>query len=130
MAVIGISGKQFTFSAGATPTDHSARVTSGGITKSSSSTTVQTLGGSITQTEGVECSVSCDFLFDEESGFYDALETAIESGDDIQVTITGGGAEWTGSLKVTDLSTSFDAGSLATCSASFAGAMTFGAATP
>jgi hypothetical protein len=125
-----ISGKQFTF----TYATHSgtAQTTSSSISQAADSETLQTWGGSVVISKGVESTVSCDFLYDgEQSGsFYQALSEALAAGTPGEVVIWGGkgaGEKWTGSAVVTSLGVELPADGQVTCSAEFAiaGALTF-----
>lgn len=119
MATTALTGKSFTFSYGSV--SGTAQITTGTIEESATSTTIQTLGGSVAVSEGVESTLSADFLFDgpEASSFYAALKAAINAGTAGAVAIKGGASEWTGQAIVTDLSTEFPADGASTCSASF-----------
>lgn len=126
MAVL--TGKQFTVKSGTT--DYSAVVTTGSTTASASSETIQTLAGSEVISQGVEDTTSCEFLYDEASGFYKLLWDAIHAGTTVAVEIVGGTGKWTGTLLVTDLGNEFPADGAATCTAEFSGELTFAAVTP
>jgi predicted secreted protein len=127
MPTTAITGKQFTVTFNSVA--GTAQITSGTIEESASSTTIQTLGGSVAVSEGVESSVSCDFLYDgpESGSFYLALKTALNAGTAATITIIGGDSSWTGSAIVTSLSAEFPADGATTCSAelTISGALTF-----
>jgi hypothetical protein len=132
MAVLSLAGASFTVGVGpSTATDVTAQITDGTITADSTVERVRTLGPNIAFV-GTDLAHSADlnFLYDEESGFYSALDTATTTNDALTVTITGGGGEWTGTMYVSTLSVSFAADGLASCSASFTGELVFAAATP
>lgn len=133
MATTVITGKKFTVSLGTM--DGSAQVTTGTVDESSSSNTIQTLAGSATISQGVESTISADFLYDGDQtagGFYGVLKTALDSGAEVAVEITGGTdattpSTWTGNAVVTSLSAEFPADDAATCSAELtvSGALAF-----
>lgn len=130
MATTVLTGKKFTVTLGTM--DGSAQVTTGTVDESSSSNTIQTLAGSATISQGVESTISADFLYDGDQaagGFYGVLKTALDSGAEVAVDISGGdtGATWAGSAVVTSLSAEFPADDAATCSAELtvSGALTF-----
>lgn len=122
-----ITGKQFTITYDAV--SGTAQVTSGTVDESASSETIQTLGGSVAVSQGVESTVSADFLYDGSTaaGFYPALKAALDSGDAATVLISADGSSWTGSAIVTSLSAEFPADGASTCSAelTISGALTF-----
>jgi hypothetical protein len=112
-----ITGKQFTVEVDGT--SGTAQITSGTIDETASSETIQTLGGSAAVSQGVESTVSCDFLFDGEQaggGFYAVMKAALAAGVPVPVDISGGGASWAGDALVTSLSVEFPADGASTCS--------------
>lgn len=124
MAAIAITGKQFTVTVGTT--DYSAQITTGSINKSATSTTIQTLDDSVTISQGVETTASCDFLYDGAAGFYKAMWDAV-GGSAVAITIVGDDGEWSGNMVVTSLSDEFPADGASTCTAEFSGSLTFAA---
>jgi len=113
-----ITGKRFTVQVGAI--DGSAQITSGTVDEAASSETIQTLAGSAAVSQGIESTISAEFLFDGDQsggGFYAALRAALVSGNAAAVTIDGGGSEWDGMALVTSLSAEFPADGASTCSA-------------
>jgi hypothetical protein len=118
MPITSFAGSSFTVSVEATA--YTAQITRGGVSSTPNIVTTKTLGPNkaVTQTD-VEDTASFDFLYDADTGFYGALWTASRTGASLTVLITGGAAEWTGEMTVTDLSVEFTAEDAATCSASF-----------
>lgn len=113
-----LTGKRFTVQVGAI--DGSAQITTGTVDEAASSETIQTLAGSAAVSQGVESTISADFLFDGDQtggGFYAALRAALVAGTPAAVVIDGGGSEWEGSALVTSLSAEFPADGASTCSA-------------
>jgi hypothetical protein len=119
MSTTALTGKSFTFSYGGVT--GTAQITTGTVDESASSTTIQTLGGSVAVSEGVESTVSCDFLYDgpEAASFYAALKTALDAGTAGAIAIAGGVSKWDGQGIVTALSAEFPADGASTCSAEF-----------
>lgn len=121
MTTTALTGKSVTFEYGST--DGTAQVTSSTIDKQATSNTIQTLGGSVTVSQGQETTVSADFLFDGDQtggGFYAALDAAFSSGLAGMLTIDADGASWTGQAIVTGLSTDMPADDAVACSATLA----------
>jgi hypothetical protein len=115
-----ITGKKVTFEF--KTISGTAQVTTASIEESADSETIQTLGGSVSISNGVESSVSCDFLFDgnqANGGFYGALKSALVAEEEAAITIEADGANWTGQAIVTSLSAEFPADGASTCSAEF-----------
>lgn len=118
MPAVAITGKQVTFTFGAL--DGSAQVTTATVDESASSETIQTLAGSVAIAQGVEATISADFLYDGQAsgGFYAALKAALDSGSTGVLTINAGGtSEWSGDAIVTALSAEMPADGAVTCSA-------------
>jgi len=123
-----ITGKTCTFEyGGTTPVAGTAQITTATIDESASSETIQTLGGSVAVSQGIESTVSCDFLYDGDAGsttgFYAALKAALDGGTSGTLSISAGGgttpSEWSGDAIVTSLSTELPADGAVTCSAEF-----------
>jgi Phage tail tube protein len=132
-----VTGKRFTIVHGTK--DGSAQCTSASISQSASSETIQTLGGSVAISQGVETTISAEFLYDGDQaggGFYATMNSALASGTAATLTITGSGGTagetWSGQVIVTSLGVELPADGAVTCSAEFAisGALTFTASTP
>ena len=128
-----ITGKSCTFEYGGS-TSGTAQITTATIDESASSETIQTLGGSVAISQGIESTVSCDFLYDGDvsASFYANLKAAIDGGTTGTLTIEGGAGtvsapSWEGEALVTSLSTEMPADGAVTCSAEFAisGALPF-----
>ena len=127
MPVTAITGKSCTFEYGAT--SGTAQITTATVDESASSETIQTLGGSVVISQGIESTVSCDFLYDGSEGgsssFYAALKAALDASTVGVLTIVAGGAgatapQWSGEALVTSLSAEMPADGAVTCSAEFA----------
>ena len=116
-----LTGKKFTVALDGM--DGSAQVTTGTVDESSSSNTIQTLAGSATISQGVESTISAEFLYDGDQGgggFYGVLKTALDTAAEVTILIEGGTdstAQWSGVGVVTGLSAEFPADDAATCSA-------------
>jgi hypothetical protein len=114
-----ITGKQVTFEF--KTISGTAQVTTASIEESADSETIQTLGGSVAISKGVESTVSCDFLFDgnKAGSFYEALKAALKDGAPGAMTIDADGSSWAGQAIVTSLSAEAPADGVVTCSAEF-----------
>ena len=124
MAVTTITGASFTVKIGST--SYSSQVTDGTVVHTPTISRIKTLGDIAYPQTDNEWSASLNFLYDEETGLLGALNTAAAAGTGLSVEIVGGDAKWTGTMYVNgDLSTSYSADGVATCSASFVGSLTF-----
>jgi hypothetical protein len=133
MATTAITGKSCTFTYDTV--DGTAQITTATVDESASSETVQTLGGSVAISQGVESTISADFLYDGDQatgGFYAALKAALDDGlpGTLDITAGQGGTTdpgWSGEVIVTSLSAEMPADGAVTCSAEFtvSGALAF-----
>jgi hypothetical protein len=115
-----ITGKQCTFEYGTKAGE--AQITNSTIDQTAASETIQTLGGSVAVSQGIESEVGCEFLYDGDAvgGFYAALQAALDAGTAGTLTINAGGtSEWSGEALVTALGAELPADGAVTCSATF-----------
>lgn len=124
MAVVSVAGASFTVTIDATA--YSDQVTTGTVNLAATVTRTVTLGDvDLTQTDS-NGTVSLSFLYDDNSGMYNALETAYAGGTAAAVVVVGNTGTWTGSaMQIESLDMTVDAAAVATCSVSFTGAVTF-----
>lgn len=124
MAAVGIAGAQFTVEVGAVA--YSDQVTTGTITTTPTITRTKTLSGvNYTQTD-LMTAVSIEFLYDDNTGLYDALQTAIAAGSAVAIDIVGDTGAWAGAAMAIDgAEVKFDAAGIATASFTAQGDMTF-----
>ena len=124
MAVVSVAGAAFTVEVATVA--YSDQVTSGTVTTTPTIVRTPTLGDvSFVQTD-LNSTVSLDFLYDENSGLYDALQTAIAAGNDVALEVASATGVWTGAtMYVESCEMTVDAAGVATCSVSFTGAVTF-----
>ena len=124
MPVVSIAGSEFTVQVASTA--YTAQVTSGTITQTSTITRTRTLGGgnAFTQTDLISA-LSVTFLFDGDSGMYNALENAATAGTALAVTIDDGtNTTWAGAaMYVESVEVSYDATGVATATASLTGTL-------
>lgn len=123
MAVVSITGSQFTFKIGTT--DYTAQVTSGTITATPSIARTKTLSDTAFPLVDLVHEVQCDFLYDDEVGFQGQLNTAAVAGTGLTTEIVGGDGKWSGTLYCTGLETKVSAADVAMSSASFVGSLTY-----
>jgi len=124
MAVVSITGAEFTVTVGATA--YTDQVTSGTVTTTPTITRTKTLGGVAFNQTDLNSAVSLEFLYDDNTGLFDALQTSIAAGTSIAVSIVGDTGTWTGSaVWIDSCEASFEAAGVATCTVSFTGDLTF-----
>lgn len=124
MAVVSVAGAAFTVTLGLTA--YTDQVTAGTINTAPVITRTVTLGDVAFDQTDLNSTVSLDFLYDENSGMYDALQTAIAAGTALAVDISSATGTWTGAaMYVESCDLTVDAAGIATCSVGFTGSVTF-----
>ena len=124
MAVVSVAGAAFTVQVGAT--QYEDQITTGSITTTPTIVRTKTLGDVAFDQTDLNSSVSLDFLYDENTGLYDALQTAIAGATSVAVTIESAVGVWTGSAMYIDSAdVTFDAAGDATCTVSLQGTVSF-----
>lgn len=124
MPATSITGAQFTVEVGATP--YTDQVVSGTITTTPTITRTKTLGSVAFDQTDLNSTISIEFLYDDNTGLYDALQTSIAAGTSLAVEVVGAAGTWTGSAVWPEsLETSFEATGVATATVSFTGPVTF-----
>ena len=124
MAVVSVAGAAFTVQVGAT--QYEDQITTGTITTTPTIVRTKTLSDVAFDQTDLNSAVSLEFLYDENTGLYDALQTAIAGANSVAVTIESAVGVWTGSAMYIDSAeVTFDAAGVATCSVSFQGTVSF-----
>ena len=124
MAVVSVAGAAFTVQVGAT--QYEDQITTGSITTTPTIVRTKTLGDVAFDQTDLNSAVSLDFLYDENTGLYDALQTAIAGSTSVAVTIESAVGVWTGSAMYIDSAdVTFDAAGIATCTVSLQGSVSF-----
>ena len=117
MAVVSITGAEFTVTVASVA--YTDQVTSGTITTTPTVTRTKTLGGVAFNQTDLNSTVNLSFLYDDNSGLYDALQTSIAAGTSLAVEVIGA-TVWIDSCETT-----FEAAGVATCTVSFTGSLSF-----
>jgi hypothetical protein len=124
MAAVGIAGAAFTVEVGTTL--YSDQVTTGTITTTPTITRTKTLGGVNYLQTDLMTALSIEFLYDSNTGLYEALQTAIAAGTNVAMEVVGSAGIWTSTAMAIDAAeVKFDAAGVATASFSAQGEMTF-----
>ena len=122
MPAVSIAGSQFTVTYNSVAV--SAQVIEGTITATPTITRTKTLSDTDFQITDLVHEVEVTFLYDEETGFHGAVNTAAIAGTGVTISIVGGDAKWDGTVYCQGLETSFAADGVATSSGSFIGTLT------
>lgn len=124
MAAVSVAGAAFTVQVGAS--QYEDQITTGTITTTPTIVRTKTLGDVAFDQTDLNSTMSFEFLYDENSGLYDALQTAIAAGSSVAVTVESATGVWTGAaMHIESAEATFAADGVATCSASFTGSVTF-----
>jgi hypothetical protein len=124
MPATSIAGATFTVTVAAV--DYSAQVTSGTVTSTSTITRTRTLDGNAFSQTDLISGISLSFLYDDNAGCFDALQTVIDSGAAIAVAVDGATGVWTGAAMYCESAeTTFDATGVAMCTAQLTGVLAF-----
>jgi hypothetical protein len=124
MAVVSVAGAAFTVKVGAT--SYEDQVTTGTITTTPTIIRTKTLSDVAFNQTDLNSTISLDFLYDETTGLYDALQTAIAAASDVELLVESTLGVWTGAAMYIDSAeVTFDAAGIATCSVSMQGTIVF-----
>jgi hypothetical protein len=124
MAVVSVAGAAFTVDLGAT--QYEDQITSGTIDTTPTIVRTKTLSDVAFDQTDLNSTISLEFLYDENSGMYDAIQTAIAASASVALGIESATGVWTGAaMYIESANTSFAADGVATCSVSFTGSVTF-----
>lgn len=124
MAAVSVAGAAFTVSIGAV--QYEDQITSGTITTSPTIVRTKTLSDVAFDQTDLNSAVSLEFLYDENTGIYEALQTAIAAAVPVAVVVESAVGVWTGTgMHIESAEVTFAADGIATCSTSFTGSVVF-----
>lgn len=123
-AAISVAGAAFTVDLGAT--SYECQITSGTIETNPTILRTKTLSCVAYDQVDLISSVSLDFLYDENAGMYEALQTAIAAASSVAMTISSATGAWTSTaMFVNAANVAFPADGIATCTVGLEGEITF-----
>jgi hypothetical protein len=126
MAAISVAGAAFTVEVGTPAVQYSDQITSGTVTTSPTIVRTKTLSGVAFDQTDLNSTMSFEFLYDENTGLFDALQTAISAATPVAVVVSSAAGSWTGaSMSIESAEVTFAADGIATCSTSFTGSVVF-----
>jgi len=124
MAVVSVAGAAFTVTVGAVA--YEDQITTGSITTTPTIIRTKTLSDVAFNQTDLNSAISLDFLYDENTGIYDALQTAISAALPVAVVVESAVGVWTGSAMYIDSADiKFDAAGIAMCTVSMQGTVAF-----
>jgi hypothetical protein len=124
MAAVSVAGAAFTVEIGAV--QYEDQITSGTITTTPTILRTKTLSDVAFDQTDLNSTMSLEFLYDEASGMYDALQTAIAGAASVAVTVASAVGTWTGAaMYIESAEVTFAADGIAMCSTSLTGSVVF-----
>jgi len=124
MAAVSVAGAAFTVELDTSA--YEDQVTSGTVTTTPTITRTKPLSSVAFDQTDLNSTISLEFLYDENSGMYDALQTAITGAATVAVEVAGASGTWTGAtMSVESCEMTVEAAGIATCSVTFTGDVSF-----
>jgi hypothetical protein len=126
MAAVSVAGSAFIVEVGTPAVQYEDQITSGTVTTSPTIVRTKTLSSVAFDQTDLNSTMSLEFLYDENSGLFDALQVAIAAGTPVAVIVTSAVGSWTGAaMHIESAETTFAADGVATCTTSLTGSVTF-----
>ena len=124
MAVVSVAGAAFTVDVA--NVGYESQVTSGTISFEPTVVRTKTLDDvDFTQTD-LNTTMSIEFLYDENTGMYEALYTAMAAGNSVGIDVRSATGHWDGpAMMVESLEANFEAAGVATATIGLTGTVTF-----
>lgn len=124
MPAVSVAGAAFTVEVGAAQFED--QITTGTVTTTPTIVRTKTLSSVAFDQTDLNSTISLEFLYDENTGLFDALQVAIAAATPVAVEVASALGTFTGaSMSIESAETTFAADGIATCSASFTGTVLF-----
>jgi hypothetical protein len=124
MAAISVAGAAFTVDIASI--GYEDQVTSGTITTTPTIVRTKTLSSVAFDQTDLNSTISLEFLYDENTGLYDALQTAIAAAQTVAVDVRSAAGHWAGNgMSIESAEMTLAADGIATCSVTFTGTVAF-----
>ena len=126
MPAVSVAGAAFVIEIGSPAVQYEDQVTSGTVTTTPTIVRTKTLSSVAFDQTDLNSTMSLEFLYDENTGLFEALQTAIAAADPVAVVVSSATGAWTGaSMSIESAEVTFAADGIATCSTSFTGSVVF-----
>jgi hypothetical protein len=126
MAAVSVAGAAFIVEVGTPAVAYEDQITSGTVTTTPTIVRTKTLSSVAFDQTDLNSTMSLEFLYDENSGLFEALQTAIAAATPIAVVVSSALGAWTGSsMSIESAETTFAADGIATCTTSLTGSVVF-----
>jgi hypothetical protein len=124
MPAVSVAGAAFTVDIASV--GYEDQVTSGTVTTTPTIVRTKTLSSVAFDQTDLNSTISLEFLYDENSGLYDALQTAIAGATTVAVDVRSAAGHWAGNgMSIESAEMTLAADGIATCSVSFTGTVAF-----
>lgn len=124
MPAVSVAGAAFTVLVSAV--QYEDQITSGTVTTTPTIVRTKTLSSVAFDQTDLNSTMSLEFLYDENSGLFEALQTAIAGATAVAVTVESATGTWTGTaMHIESAETTFAADGIATCTTSLTGTVVF-----
>lgn len=126
MPAVSVAGAAFVIEVGTPAVQYEDQVTSGTVTTTPTIVRTKTLSSVAFDQTDLNSTMSLEFLYDENTGLFEALQTAIAAATPVAVVVSSATGAWTGaSMSIESAEVTFAADGIATCSTSFTGSVVF-----
>jgi len=126
MAAVSVAGAAFVVEIGTPAVQYEDQITSGTVTTTPTIVRTKTLSSVAFDQTDLNSTMSLEFLYDENTGLFDALQVAIAAGTQVAVVVSSAAGSWTGAaMSIESAEVTFAADGIATCSTSFTGSVVF-----
>jgi hypothetical protein len=126
MAAVSVAGAAFTVEVGTPAVAYEDQITSGTVTTTPTIVRTKTLSSVAFDQTDLNSTMSLEFLYDENTGLFEALQVAIAAGTPVAVVVSSAAGSWTGAaMSIESAEVTFAADGIATCSTSFTGSVAF-----
>jgi hypothetical protein len=124
MAAVSVAGAAFTVDVASI--GYEDQVTSGTISTTPTIVRTKTLSSVAFDQTDLNSTIALEFLYDENSGLYDALQTAIAGAQTVAVDVRSAAGHWAGNgMSIESAEMTMAADGIATCSVTFTGTVAF-----
>jgi hypothetical protein len=124
MPAVSVAGAAFTVDIASV--GYEDQVTSGTVTTTPTIVRTKTLSSVAFDQTDLNSTISLEFLYDENSGLYDALQVAIAGSTTVAVDVRSAAGHWAGNgMSIESAEMTLAADGIATCSVSFTGTVSF-----
>jgi hypothetical protein len=124
MPAVSVAGAAFTVDIASIA--YEDQVTAGTVTTTPTIVRTKTLSSVAFDKTDLNSTISLEFLYDENSGLYDALQVAIAGATTVAVDVRSAAGHWAGNgMSIESAEMTLAADGIATCSVTFTGTVAF-----